>query len=1471
MIYTETFDSPGVNEHIFSHYKSQQGIKASKIKLDMMLSKTFLSRVNMVNTCNNHSCDMFALFPEKIEVDELINASINEAIKAYHSKFENMQCVLDSTISAPITENYHKMKIILERFDLETGQPKECKRIVDWPVIKSEAFNDLRSKFLNITEKAYDFVTNNSFTHPFTLPLYLFDKYVLPSQLILRAADIGLRIVNSKIDISQLYACSKDNVIKDEVLPKTPAEKFEELFKSHYKLDDGNYLYQAPKNLHIVEHSEYHDLKLLKNIDLDNVFQGYPKLIKELEELKNHYRIKEYHTFTRMGIIQNDVFYDDERFDSNDSYTMNTLLNKYRKLKTHPAMKNLQWKREEGIQSQDKIKNRFVSSEITVKKEYLPNEKLIAKIRDHLVEKKCLYISGLPGSGKTSLAEYYVQREVETRGALVRIFKASNEAELSRTIKDYASKLGIDLDEIGRGELSTGIILKKVQREMEEKNESVPKYIIFDGIENSLDISDIVHTINNKFKIIITTRDKKFLYNLQEVKMELFDKASAMKYFTDNLEKRNDSLEDIVTLVEAIADSETGSTLPYRLNAITAWLNKCPKKSIDKYIELYKAGKDDNSETELLLKLLINSESFENSWKLLQYCSYLETSFISDKFLMKFMNISEDELDINLDELSALSLITQFKLDGEWGIFLHNIVGETTRRYIINHQKDEDIPTIAVHDIFIYIYNKFKDILKETIIKLNCIEFNIDPYEFKEFNKNLLKNIEVIISERNSNMSLFKHHVKCATTIGHEGKNGLLVNWDKTKEDWKIAIINFSDIQSKYIHILANKTKIIFAEFLNECIHLSCSDEKEHLLLAIYKAQMWIESCITKNDPIINAGLEELNNLVATDLIYIRLMVEKNSFNDSDCDELIFNPNKFPKLSDSYATDLIADFISIMGTSYMRLFVNGYCGVQLPAELFTLESLLIRKKLGDTDKIINICSKLVKFYEDHYDHLNATKYMLEVVHLSRNQNHENKDFFLNYFLNLTETLELIYGILANEEVLKYVYTGLKFKLEDNEFYSNDVIKLQWVFSLYLEQPGFSCLKIANVVLNNIINNITHPKFKDDIINIDKYSKIKNNIIKKIYRDISQKIYTDIPQESLGQAVNLYDKLETLVNDHNFSYITYFKTVEPITIDSKKIIAQINKAKQKLLESGKEELLLMPEDESKILQHEDIYSEIPSIIDIRVAEHSENSIEQYILSHKFENIINKISSLSTDYSLLDPDYILYKNRESIQNNNGLSANQDDQDKNIVKRSEILDEINELIEILLCEPHMILCSPSYLSPRALLQMESLVENYLYTHDQISVNKAIKVMHNLIDNIDILIYHCVDPVAYKKQTLQSLSSSLITTMYIILHKVDFDLTEVYAIHDKLFKVINNDQNLVDSELMSQIESRLDELKIWQEVTQNDREKQLLAPEGEESFSQIGNENDNEEVEALILSNDPESKPEDDASLAGQFEEAA
>ncbi|HJK86645.1 MAG TPA: hypothetical protein QKA08_02620 [Candidatus Megaira endosymbiont of Nemacystus decipiens] len=332
-------------------------------------------------------------------------------------------------------------------------------------------------------------------------------------------------------------------------------------------------------------------------------------------------------------------------------------------------------------------------------KYYQKREGLEDKIDDLLKENQCLVISGPPGQGKSTFTSYYIKSKSRNEGCLVRYISASSENDIIASFKRIAALYEIEGVE---DEYLTGIVLKKLSY---QGNYSITDVILFfDNVESYDDIVPYLPSSSQNIKVIITSRNPMILDEKCVFKLPPFNKKESLEYLKENLPSKFRGTDQLEKLLAEVGD-KYGNTMPYAMDRIATWFKvKRFEATIDgciEYIRTSNATGEEDPETKMLLDFLNKSENHAESWKLLQYASYLEPDFIDPLILAKLLDLSKvRDLNKLINPLFKLSLIDKVITDsGHHGITVHEIIQKAIKNYITKHKDNPKVPTLTREEI----------------------------------------------------------------------------------------------------------------------------------------------------------------------------------------------------------------------------------------------------------------------------------------------------------------------------------------------------------------------------------------------------------------------------------------------------------------------------------------------------------------------------------------------------------------------------------------------------------------------------------------------------------------------------------------------------------------------------------------------------------------------------------------------------
>ena len=236
--------------------------------------------------------------------------------------------------------------------------------------------------------------------------------------------------------------------------------------------------------------------------------------------------------------------------------------------------------------------------------------------------------------------------------------------------------------------------------------------------------------------MIITARNSTVFPEEYVFKLPPFNKKESLEYLRKYLPSKFRGVNQLEKLIAEVGDNH-GNTTPYHMNKTVAWFKKKDlEATIDGYIKdirTYKEEVEEEPETKMLIDSLNKSENNAESWKLLQYASYLDPDFIDKQILSKLLDL--DGLTNVVNPLRELSLVDRVITDsGQQGI-----IQKTTKNYITKHKDNPKVPTLTHEEIQEKLIKTLNDLMP--MVDRSPEEWNKAAGPYKHVKK-LLKEID---------------------------------------------------------------------------------------------------------------------------------------------------------------------------------------------------------------------------------------------------------------------------------------------------------------------------------------------------------------------------------------------------------------------------------------------------------------------------------------------------------------------------------------------------------------------------------------------------------------------------------------------------------------------------------------------------------------------------------------------------------
>ncbi len=715
-----TFDSPGT-EPMMKKLQSNIKAKGTRAKLEDIEIVTYLASPNPVNCCNAHVGTVYRIEPElkwtkwveskidNISVPNMFKAPIDDKIKS---------------IKGGLSIEGHGISGILETFDPETGKPRECKKMLDWP--KMEYNGDERTFSNQGKTVLKEGISNSDISSTAKTGVNFALNYVVGDRTLMAIIGFLKNVIQDEIDQKQYWAYFSYIDSEQE------GEENSELRKK-LRFDDRFALiaqakYREGKDQHIMELTtgsvDKYLYKLYEFKDKLNEKENLPPVLRtQLNELLSSFSIEP-------NGQQNLLI-------PHEGHTVESIRQRtQRLLQVVPKDVRKVW---ESTPINNEIIVSVADGSVTI------TDKRITQLPDHLSWQTAHYtvihdkekelkdklskdqivvISGAGGMGKSTLATSY-GKELKRVGWQVRWLKGMQ-------IDEEFFQLAKDLN-IKTTNLRPEEIRDLVYRELEKLPKGQQLLLIFDNVEASEKerIHQYLINLPNRAKVIVTSKTGNILEGIKPIAVKGFNKKEAITYLRDAL---GASESDAEKLVAAVGES------PFRLSKAVAYIRRNSLMSVADYIVEYesiKRGDGQNEEIYPEVKMLFGNLKNESpeSWQLLKYLAYLDAEGISVKLLANVMEKTERQLQPFVNILEGLSLLSVSEEGNQKVIKVsHRIVQSETKTALAEEDKAQ-----------------VKKILEELIGELNQELPNVDDnLQISKAVSELISHAKLLIEESKS-------------------------------------------------------------------------------------------------------------------------------------------------------------------------------------------------------------------------------------------------------------------------------------------------------------------------------------------------------------------------------------------------------------------------------------------------------------------------------------------------------------------------------------------------------------------------------------------------------------------------------------------------------------------------------------------------------------------------------------------------
>ncbi|MDX1924478.1 MAG: tetratricopeptide repeat protein, partial [Rickettsiaceae bacterium] len=282
---------------------------------------------------------------------------------------------------------------------------------------------------------------------------------------------------------------------------------------------------------------------------------------------------------------------------------------------------------------------------------------------------KILVINGLPGIGKSFLAEkyakdYFTQRPNRVAISIDATTKESFDIAIDNIARTFDIKKPESLPEYQN-------YLQLIQDKMWKTDQNI--LLILDNLTKFSDVFEFIANLPNNVQILITSKNDDLSntlphmmhLNFAALKIKPLTKEAAIEYINQSLKSKGLGSEFTQEQKEKMHEAifKVDSVLPIDLSIIDRAINQFPfSASFDMMMDYIP-----NNLTDHFKEIDVSSPE----WKILEPIAYLSGSFISFKLLMKMELVSETLFDATLKTLLSQGYISD---DNNRGIYIHEII-----------------------------------------------------------------------------------------------------------------------------------------------------------------------------------------------------------------------------------------------------------------------------------------------------------------------------------------------------------------------------------------------------------------------------------------------------------------------------------------------------------------------------------------------------------------------------------------------------------------------------------------------------------------------------------------------------------------------------------------------------------------------------------------------------------------------------
>ena len=606
------FESPGIYR---TKNEYETNIISNEYEFDIKSLNivNYLLSPNLMNSINYHVGVVYRLFldeKDQIELKQrefldkfsnipLIGKKITEYSVEIRFLFNGLNSMFNKIVLKKILDNC---------FDSDTQMAKNYCQMINWPLVKVDFDKNLKDNLKNLLDKSFEHLAEMI---PF---LHNFNTFLKPIQFVTKniagkliqslmegftpaihilicimieyfKGNMDLKFCNNPLFYSRLEDINNIVINKEYIRKKYDNNKSKTIRenKSIDNLNENIVEKKIEKKFSLYYNSNYVPVRKSKiESKLLNISDDYTR---NLDWVLFHLKRGTHFKNVQSKIVRNHLetlrqMYEIDRLDLKEKVIYLIRIKKddvnFDKIK-EIILRILSISREdirEIIFRNNVIDELNFTPNLGLRKPYVKRNTIIEQLKELFYDKNLIYLYGKPGTGKSYLAKEFGFRYLEF--GLVRFFECEDNFQFSNSyhkfllnfLDEYTTNFGcVDFEKLT--EIACVKLLKQHSKIL----------LIFDNVE----IFDVIESVvsnfllNDKIKILITTRNKELKKNFFSIEVKFFNQKEAFDYVKlndqDNLLNQK-MVESIVSKLGIKNDKNQIEILPKTLEVNIKYLTE---------------------------------------------------------------------------------------------------------------------------------------------------------------------------------------------------------------------------------------------------------------------------------------------------------------------------------------------------------------------------------------------------------------------------------------------------------------------------------------------------------------------------------------------------------------------------------------------------------------------------------------------------------------------------------------------------------------------------------------------------------------------------------------------------------------------------------------------------------------------------------------------------------------------------------